>query len=269
MKEFMIPNKQALTANCLVNSILKHSFKYWTCNMDEARDKREYDFSRLLEWIDYKASGLIGVIAPPAMGKTSFFLDLAFYLAKNKRKTVYIFSYEEKKEELVKRLMEKVTELYGENGRMMLKILQIFIINKPYASIEETYNMLSDKDKKDSVFMIDGVKKLRNIKDTNEQLTLAENISAIEEMANDIPVFVSLSTAWDRNLPDGDVEKCLSVVLSLYRDSYYDAILIPDDLPIMTRISVLKNKRGCCSDFKYEWTEQKRLIPLKESECWK
>ncbi len=265
----MNPKKQALTSNCLVNSILKHAFKYWTCNMDEARDEREYDFSQLLEWIDYEASGLIGVIAPPAMGKTSFFLDLAFYLAKNKRKTVYLFSYEDKKEELAKRLTEKATELYGENGRMMLKNLQIFIINIHYASIEETYNMLSDEEKEDSVFMIDGVKKMRNINDSDEQCTLAENISAIEETVNDVPVFVSLSTKLNTYLPDGDIEKCLSVVLSLYRDSYYNGILIPDDLPIITRISVLKNKRGYCGEFKYEWTEQHRLIPVKLSECRK
>ena len=110
--------------------------------------------------------------------------------------------------------------------------------------------------------MIDGVKKMRNIKDSDEQRTLAENISAIEETVNGVPVFVSLSTKLDRNLPDGDVEKCLSVVLSLYRDSYYGAVFIPDDLLEMTRISVLKNKHGYCGEFKYEWTEQYRLIPV-------
>ena len=123
-----------------VSSIIKTTFK----TIDELSEKRELitgiptgfvEFDELTSGL--QASDLIIVAARPAMGKTSFCMNIAQYVGLKTGKTVGVFSLEMSKEQLVLRM------LCGEARVDMHKLRSGFLSEKDWAKLVQGVSDMS------------------------------------------------------------------------------------------------------------------------------
>ncbi len=123
-----------------VSSIIKTTFK----TIDELSEKREFitgiptgfvEFDELTSGL--QSSDLIIVAARPAMGKTSFCMNIAQYVGLKTGKTVGVFSLEMSKEQLVLRM------LCGEARVDMHKLRSGFLSEKDWAKLVQGVSDMS------------------------------------------------------------------------------------------------------------------------------
>lgn len=243
--------------------------------------------------LDYKTTGfqnsdLVLVAARPAMGKTSFELNIAEYMCFNKNKTVALFSLEMSKEQLVNRLLsmesgvdsqkirtgnlddsdwEKITEAAATIGDS-----NMIIDDTPSISIAE----LRSKCRKYKIefgldiVLIDYLQLMTaGGKVESRQNEISEISRALKALARElnIPVIAlsQLSRAVEKRdkndrrpmLSDlresGAIEQDADMVMFLYRDDYYN----PDtEKKGIAEVIIAKQRNGPIGTVELAWLPQ-------------
>lgn len=217
-------------------------------------------------------SDLILIAARPAMGKTSFAMNIAVNAARiNRGKKVAVFSLEMSAEQLVSRMLAsegRVSSQQIRNGRVekaewrnlteaaeMLNMIELFIDDTANISIGEMKAKLR-RVKNLGLVVIDYLQLMTtNRKDGNRVSEISEITRGLKIMAKELGVPVITLSQLSRGpesrtdkrptLPDlresGSIEQDADIVLLLYRDYYYSK----DETKVATsECIVAKNRHG-------------------------
>lgn len=231
-----------------------------------------------------ETSSLITVIARPGMGKTSFALDLASYAGMLGRKVIY-FSYEMSKDEILFRLLSKLSFVPASYIRLLsqsdddtewqrlitaaeaLYKTKIYINNNPANTVEDIREICSQIDNIGLIcvdyFQLVGSRACyptakdvssyvsRMLKRTAEEnkapvICLAQLPRSVEKRADKRPVLADLEGIHASMLAlDSDV------VIGLYRDAYYN-FGSPRN---WAEAIILKNNWGALGTAKLGWND--------------
>ena len=233
-----------------------------------------YDLDRLTS--GFKAADLIIVAGRPAMGKTSFVLNLALHAAVNTACPVAIFSLEMSKEQLVERLLCQQARIDSqrlhrgllgdaEYERLVMAIgplenAPIYIDDSP--TLDELTLLLKARQAKVrhglGLVLLDYLQLMqgRNRGDDNNRVQEVSQISrSLKGLARELKVPViaisQLSRAPEARpnkrpmLSDlresGSIEQDADIVMFLYRDDYYND---KTDKPGIAEVIVAKHRNG-------------------------
>lgn len=217
-----------------------------------------------------KGGDIITIGARPAMGKTSFAISILNHLL-DKNKTVAYFSFEMTKELLAKRILaskaqvqtflpkEKQNEIYFKKLKDVLTWFankNCYINDKLLLSVEEIEEEIVQL-KPDIVF-IDYIQLVKMPKAPNMTEAINYAIQEIKRIAkenNTVVILLSqvsraVETRCDKRPMLSDLrnsstlEELSDIVLFIYRDEYYNAIIENDLEKNLAQIIVGKNKLG-------------------------
>ena len=223
-------------------------------------------------------SDLILLAARPGMGKTSFALNIARYVACTAKKTVAFFSLEMSKEQLASRLLSAEALIEGTKLRIgklndeewdrlipasdILGKSELYLDDSPGITITEMKSKLRRMRKLDLV-IIDYLQLMgsgRRIDNRVQEISeITRNLKILAKEMN-VPVITlsQLSRASEQrtdhrpqlsDLRDsGSIEQDADIVLFLYREGYYDKN--EDDSP---QCIVAKNRHGEARTVKMHW----------------
>ena len=231
-------------------------------------------------------SDLILLAARPGMGKTSFALNIAKYVACTAKKTVAFFSLEMSKEQLASRLLSAEALIEGtklRTGKLndeewdrlipasdILGKSELYLDDSPGITITEMKSKLRRMRKLDLV-IIDYLQLMgsgRRIDNRVQEISeITRNLKILAKEMN-VPVITlsQLSRASEQrtdhrpqlsDLRDsGSIEQDADIVLFLYREGYYDKN--EDDSPQGTdqnsgECIVAKNRHGEARTVKMHW----------------
>lgn len=231
-------------------------------------------------------SDLILLAARPGMGKTSFALNIARYVACTAKKTVAFFSLEMSKEQLASRLLSAEALIEGtklRTGKLndeewdrlipasdILGKSELYLDDSPGITITEMKSKLRRMRKLDLV-IIDYLQLMgsgRRIDNRVQEISeITRNLKILAKEMN-VPVITlsQLSRASEQrtdhrpqlsDLRDsGSIEQDADIVLFLYREGYYDKN--EDDSPQGTdqnsgECIVAKNRHGEARTVKMHW----------------
>ena len=231
-------------------------------------------------------SDLILLAARPGMGKTSFALNIARYVACTAKKTVAFFSLEMSKEQLASRLLSAEALIEGTKLRIgklndeewdrlipasdILGKSELYLDDSPGITITEMKSKLRRMRKLDLV-IIDYLQLMssgRRIDNRVQEITeITRNLKILAKEMN-VPVITlsQLSRASEQrtdhrpqlsDLRDsGSIEQDADIVLFLYREGYYDKN--EDDSPQgadqnSSECIVAKNRHGEARTVKMHW----------------
>jgi len=232
-----------------------------------------YDLDRKLSGL--QPSDLIIIAARPAMGKTAFVLNIAQNIAKEKDKTVGVFSLEMSKDQLVERLFCSLLgvdswklrtgkledEDFSNIGRVMdeLANMNLFIDDAPSTGIVEirTKARRLQMEQGLDLLVVDYMQLMTASNQSGNRVQEISEISrSLKLLARELKVpliaISQLSRAVESRtdkrpmLSDlresGSIEQDADIVLFMYRDDYYN----PDstDRPGITEINVAKHRTG-------------------------
>ncbi len=228
-------------------------------------------------------SDLIVLAARPAMGKTSFALNIATRVAKHSNKTVVIFSLEMSSQQLVERMLSSECSILStklhlgllENddwsllaaGAQELAKCKIFMDDTPNPTIAEMKAKLrrfSDL----GLVIIDYLQLMSTGKrDGNRVQEVSEITRMLKVLAKELGVSIiaisqlarSPETRQDHRpiLSDlresGSIEQDADIVLFLYRDEYYNP---EQSRPGIAECIVAKNRHGETATIELSWEGQ-------------
>lgn len=231
-------------------------------------------------------SDLILLAARPGMGKTSFALNIARYVACTAKKTVAFFSLEMSKEQLASRLLSAEALIEGTKLRIgklndeewdrlipasdILGKSELYLDDSPGITITEMKSKLRRMRKLDLV-IIDYLQLMgsgRRIDNRVQEISeITRNLKILAKEMN-VPVITlsQLSRASEQrtdhrpqlsDLRDsGSIEQDADIVLFLYREGYYDKN--EDDSPQgadqnLGECIVAKNRHGEARTVKMHW----------------
>lgn len=242
------------------------------------------DLDRIITGLN--RSDLILLAARPGMGKTSFALNIARYVASKAKMRVAFFSLEMTKEQLVSRLLSTEGLIEG------TKLRSGKLNNDEWARLMEASEILSRANMyldETTMLTVPAMKaKLRRLKDVDlvvidylqlmgstlrtENLVqiVGENTRALKSMAKELNVPVILLSQLSRaseqraehrpmlsDLRDsGSIEQDADIVLFLYRESYYNDKdgKDKDDADLNSgECIVAKNRHGETNTVKLHW----------------
>lgn len=231
------------------------------------------DFDTIIS-LPEKKGALITIGARPAMGKTTLILTLLEKQMEKNKKALF-FSLEMSEEQLIKRLLFQVAEVY------YIKSHRKILNQKDWEKIAQALNKITKWDltiddttgidiehletavreqKPDIVFidylqLLEGKRKLDRVSQVEE---IMKNLKRIAK-ENGIVIFITsqLSRAVENRcdkrpmLSDlresGAIENISDIVIFIYRDEYYTPREDDDIRPKgLAEIIVAKNKFGCC-----------------------
>lgn len=254
-------------------------------------------FSKLDEVLVNLGKGdLVIVGARPAMGKTSFVLNIATNVAKSTKKAVAVFSLEMTAEQLVTRILS--SEALVDSNRLRTGQLK----PEDWSNIAEVVSSLSGCemyiDDTSEIKVPEMKSKLRRIKNLglvvidylglmqsttttdNRAQQVGEISRGLKLMAKDLGIPIVCCAQLNRatesrtgeggkkptlaDLRDsGSIEQDADIVLFLYRDEYYKDIggnknsdEGVDDTANTAEIIVAKNRHGSCKNVKMGWIAQ-------------
>lgn len=196
-----------------------------------------------------ETSGLITVAGRPAMGKTSFALDLALFAGMQGRKVIY-FSYETSKDEILFRLLSKVSLVSASDiwlssqsydssewkriiaAADVLYRTKIFIDDNPANTVEDIREICSQIENV-GLICVDYLQLLgsracyANAKDESSYISRVLKRTAKE---NKVPVIClsclprSIEKRADKRPALSDIQgtEYSDMVIGLYRDAYYN-----------------------------------------------
>lgn len=228
-----------------------------------------------------KRSDLIIVAGRPAMGKTSFAINIAQFAALHAARTVVVFSLEMSREQLVMRMFSTEAEvdmhklLTGTmNESELVKISQVlgpmgqsklFIDDSAAAAVPEIRSKcrrLKARHGLDLV-VIDYLQLMRSSKKTeNRQQEVSEITRSLKILARELDVPIVLLSQLSRG-PDqrtdhrpmlsdlresGAIEQDADIVMLLYRDQVYN-----EDADNVAEILVAKHRNGSTGTVKLCW----------------
>ncbi len=236
-------------------------------------------------------SDLILIAARPAMGKTSFALNIASEVAKNTKKEVAIFSLEMSKEQLVNRMLsaESLVSSYSlrtgnlqpdewtalASGAGILAGAPIYLDDTPGITVAQMKAKLR-RLRNLGLVVIDYLQLMSSgRRSDNRVLEISEITRNLKAMAKelDVPV-ISLSqlsrgpdsrTDHRPMLSDlresGSIEQDADIVMFLYRDAYYNKETEEQNV---AECIVAKNRHGEADTVKLAWDgEHTRFLNLE------
>jgi replicative DNA helicase len=212
-----------------------------------------YDLDAMTQ--GFQRSDLVIVAARPAMGKTSFTLNIARYIAAFHKLPVAVFSLEMSKEQLVQRLLS--TEVRIESGRLRagrisqqeweplghaistLSQVPIFIDDTPNITVNEIRSkarrLQAEQGGALGMIMIDYLQLMEGSSDNRVQ-ELSKITRSLKGLARELNVPVIALSQLSRGVESrtnkrpmmsdlresGSIEQDADVVMMLYRDEYYN-----------------------------------------------
>ena len=228
---------------------------------------------------------LILIAARPGMGKTSIALNMALHAAMNEGKSVAIFSLEMGREQLVTRLLSRVSTVPSQNlltgqltdaqwqsitdAAQLLAATDIRIDDNPSLTVADM-NAQCRRLKKLDLVVIDYLQLMQSAGSghnwSNESRTQAvSDISRmLKIMAKELNVPVICLSQLSRanesrqdkrpQLSDlresGAIEQDADVVMALYRDGYYNK---QSENPNLAECIILKNRKGATGTIELLW----------------
>ncbi len=213
-----------------------------------------YDLDAMTQ--GFQRSDLIIVAGRPAMGKTSFVLNLARNIAALHDLPVCIFSLEMSKEQLVYRLLS--SEISIESGRLragrvrqeewevlghginQLSQFPIYIDDTPNVSVTEMRSKVrrlqAENNGKLGLVLIDYLQLMEGSSPDNRTQELAKMTRGLKQMARELQVPVMTLSQLSRGVESrtnkrpmmsdlresGAIEQDADMIIMLYRDEYYN-----------------------------------------------
>ena len=241
-------------------------------------------------------SDLIIIGARPAMGKTSFALNLARNVAVRGHKKVLFFSLEMGKEQLAQRVLAteaRVESTKMRTGRfdvpewqklapatMFLSDIELYFDDSSNITVPEMKARIRRLKNVDCV-IIDYLQLMKSaVKTDNRVQEVTEITRSLKLMAKDlnIPVITCAQLARGTEqrgkshkpqLSDlresGSIEQDADIVMMLYRDNYYsDTGEDGPALPNTAQVLVQKNRHGPTADIDLNWIPEFTLFTTKE-----
>lgn len=232
-----------------------------------------YDLDRKLSGL--QKSDLIVLAARPAMGKTAFALNIAQNIAKDKHRTVGVFSLEMSKDQLVERLFCSLLgvdswklrtgkledEDFSNIGHVMdeLANMNLFIDDSPSTGLVDIRTKARRLQMEHGLdlliidylqLMTSGTGNTNRVQEVSEisrslkllarelkvpVLTISQLSRAVEARSDKRPMLSDLRES-------GSIEQDADIVLFMYRDDYYN----PDnsDRPGITEVNISKHRTG-------------------------
>jgi replicative DNA helicase len=213
-----------------------------------------YDLDAMTQ--GFQRSDLIIAAGRPSMGKTSFVLNIARYIAAFHRLPVAVFSLEMSKEQLVYRLLS--SEVQIESGRLrsgrisqneweplghaigMLSQLPVFIDDTPNISVNEMRSkarrLQAEQGGALGLILIDYLQLMENSGSENRVQELSRITRSLKGLARELNVPVIALSQLSRNVESrtnkrpmmsdlresGSIEQDADLIIMLYRDEYYN-----------------------------------------------
>ena len=232
-----------------------------------------YDLDAITQGL--QRSDLIIVAGRPAMGKTSFVLNLTKNVAEVHNLPVCIFSLEMSKEQLTYRLLSM--EVGIENGRLRTGRLQqeewpllgqgintlgqlpIFIDDKPNSGVLEMRSLcrrlIAEQGKELGLVVIDYLQLMEGSTPDNRVQELSRITRGLKAMARELKVPVIALSQLSRGVESrtnkrpmlsdlresGSIEQDADLVLMIYRDEYYNPETTDKGI---TELIVTKHRNG-------------------------
>ena len=200
-------------------------------------------------------SDLVIIAGRPAMGKTSFSMNIAHYIAASMKLSVAIFSLEMSKEQLSLRLLSseaKIESSYLKSGRISqnqwenlsraigsLSEMPIYIDDTPNITINQMRSqarrLLAEKDMELGLILIDYLQLMEGASDNRVQ-ELSKITRSMKGLARELNVPIIALSQLSRGVESrtnkrpmlsdlresGSIEQDADLVLMLYRDEYYN-----------------------------------------------
>ncbi len=243
-----------------IKSILYQNFNHFSTLIQERREGKKAvsgvstGFTELDRMISgLQPSALVIVAARPAMGKTSFAINIAQNVAIKEKKPVLIFSLEMSKEELVNRIISSEAKIESEkirSGEITDSDLNKFIEIMPHLSgapiyIDDTASITVTelrakakqlKQKSDlGLIVVDYLQLMHGKKSESRQAEVTDISRNLKILAKDLQVPVIAVSQLSRsaetradNKPmlsdlreSGAIEQDADIVMFLYREEYY------------------------------------------------
>ena len=219
-------------------------------------------------------SDLIILAARPAMGKTSFVLNIATRVAKQSKKKVVIFSLEMSMQQLVERMLSfecsilsnKIHkgDIKGDEWALLIEGAQNLFDDSPNLTVPEMKAKLR-RIKDLGLVVIDYLQLMSTGKrEGNRVQEISEITRMLKVMAKELDVPVITISQLARG-PDarqdhrpilsdlresGSIEQDADIVMFLYRDEYYN----PEDAkPGIAECIIAKNRHGETGTFELGW----------------
>ena len=255
------------------------------------------DLDRMI--VGLNKSDLVLVGARPAMGKTSFILNIARNVAVKSRKKVVFFSLEMSNEQIAKRVFSteaRVNSKKMRNGEITstewqrlaqaatdLNDCELYFDDSAVTSVSEMKAKIRRLKNVDCVF-IDYLQLMTGDRRRSDSRTneVSDITRALKIMAKELHIPVVVCSQLSRNtevrgqkhkpqLADlresGSIEQDADIVLMLYREDYYDK-----DEPVdaenvevnEAEVLVRKNRHGDVGEVKLNWDPDYTLFSNKE-----
>ncbi len=256
------------------------------------------DLDRMI--VGLNKSDLVLVGARPAMGKTSFILNVARNVAVKAKKKVLFFSLEMSNEQIAKRVFSteaRVNSKKMRNGEISsnewqrlaqaaasLNDCELYFDDSAETSVSEMKAKVRRLKNVDCVFidylqLMQGENTRRSDSRTNEVSAITRSLKIMAKDLN-IPVVVcsQLSRATEvrgqKHKPQladlresGSIEQDADIVLMLYREDYYDSNEPVDAENVSVNeaeVLIRKNRHGDIGEVKLNWDPDYTLFSNKE-----
>ena len=249
------------------------------------------DFDKMATGLNRSDLVLIG--ARPAMGKTSFALNMARNVAVTSRKKVLFFSLEMSKEQLAQRIVATEARIPGQKMRtgeltpkeweklsaacVYLADTQLYLDDTSNITVPEMKARCRRLQGVDAVF-IDYLQLMQSAKRTENRVQEVSEITrSLKLMAKDLNVPVVVCAQLSRNteargstshkpqLSDlresGSIEQDADIVVMLYREDYYKNDKDnPEEIEVNSaELLVQKNRHGPTGSVKMAWNPKYTL----------
>lgn len=251
----------------------------------------------------FNKSNLILIGARPAMGKTSFALNIARNMAVTGARKVVFFSLEMSKEELAQRVLSTEARVEGskfKTGKIeqdewyrigeaayALKNAELYFDDSSNITVPEMKSRVRRLKDVDCV-VIDYLQLMTSPKKTENRVQEVSEITrSLKLMAKDLGIPVIACSQLNRSTDargkahrpqmsdlreSGAIEQDADIILMLYRPGYYETEgKGPDDMVDVelasdteAQVLVVKNRHGSTGDVNLNWTKQFTLFSTKE-----
>lgn len=283
---FDILNKREIKGFSHVREVLSVNFEK-LCSISESNGELTgiptgfADLDRILSGLH--RGNMVLIAARPAMGKTSFALNIVHSVSRKTMEPVAIFSLEMSKEELVNRLWSLETSvelariqtadmsehqwLQLAEGMELLSKLPIYIDDSGECTVAQMKAKCRRLKSKEglSLVVIDHMQLMQGSRRTdNRQSEVSEISRMLKLMAKDLDVPVVVLSQLNRSVESrvgnrpalsdlresGAIEQDADVVMLLYRDDYYNK---ETDKPGIAECNIAKHRNGSTGLVELKW----------------
>jgi len=236
-----------------------------------------YDLDSLTQ--GFQKSDLIILAGRPSMGKTAFVLNITENIIKKYKVPILFFSLEMSKEQLIYRLLAnetgigqarlKIGNLYKEDWHELKKSIQsysrlpLFIDDQPNLTTQDIRSKIKQilfEQNKIGLIIIDYLQLLLNSKSKSENRVqeLSQTTRELKNLAKEFQIPVIALSQLSRNVENrinkrpvlsdlresGSIEQDADLVLMLYRENYYNAMVEKNENITAAELIIAKHRNG-------------------------